>query len=159
MKKLTKLVALALFGAITLAGGAQAVPFLQCPGISAFSTSCAVLITINADSSVMTQFDGSQGPYDGEEDSLVGVQNNSSATISFLTLTGFNIFGFDDDGQQAFTGNSFGPTGYEGPQTSFTVVNNNTGNVNFTGGLAAGGSRWFTLEEAPIANGFVVTPR
>ena len=56
---------------------------------------------------------GFRFPYDGIEDTLIGVQNNSSTPLSSLPLAstdGAQLFGFDGDG----IGN-YGPTGYEGP--------------------------------------------
>ena len=75
--------------------------------------------------------------YDGVEDTLIGVQNNSGRPISSINLasTTASIFGFDQDGicdpsswPAPTTTNTppgcpgpqgFGPTGYEGPGTSF----------------------------------------
>src|SRR5439155_25454566 len=113
-------------------------PFSQCPAGGA-DTRCAVLIVFNADGSVSAFNDLSQGPFDGIEDTLVGVQNDSSATVTSLSLTGPNIFGFDFDGLCAGytpgpSGCPFGTTGYEGPDTSFTITDANNGTVNFLGG-------------------------
>jgi N-acetylmuramoyl-L-alanine amidase len=63
-------------------------------------------------------------------------------------LTGSDIFGFDGDGVGAFIGN-LGPTGYEGPGTSFSKIDANHGTVNFTSGLDDKGFIWFSLEGAP----------
>jgi hypothetical protein len=43
----------------------------------------------------------------------------------------------------------FGPTTYEGPNTSFSNISpdTTTGTVNFTGGLAAGATAYFSLED------------
>jgi hypothetical protein len=91
----------------------------------------------------------------------VGVINNSANPLTSLTLSGSYIFGFEGDGQQYYTGNSYGPTGYEGPNTSFSVVDNSNGTVNFlNGGVAAnGGTAWFTLEEdlANVSGGVLVS--
>jgi hypothetical protein len=92
-------------------------------------------------------FNQNNGPYDSIEDTYIGVNNNSSTALNSLTLTGNGIFGFDGDGQAAYTGNYYDLSGYAGPNTSFTIFNNNSGIVNFIGGLAAGQSAWFTLEE------------
>ena len=50
-----------------------------------------------------------QGPYDGVEDTLVGVQNNTSAVISSFNITSSGIFGFGGDGICTF---SFTGSGY-----------------------------------------------
>src|SRR5437899_11535970 len=72
-------------------------PFTQCPPVWV-DTSCAVLIVFNADGSRTTLVDPTQPPFDGIEDTLIGVQNNSTVSITMLGLSGTNIFGFDGDG-------------------------------------------------------------
>lgn len=113
-----------------------------CPAVGQ-SPSCAALITINPNGSLKIQVDGSVPPYDGVEDSLVGVINNSGASVFGIKLTGQNIFGFDGDG--AFGGN------YAGPNTSFSIQDSGTGTVNFTGpnGLGSGKFAYFSLEGPP----------
>jgi hypothetical protein len=71
-------------------------PFTQCPPVG-LDTSCAVLIVFNPDGSRTTFVDPTQVPFDGFEDTLVGVQNNSSSPVTSLALTGPGIFGFDGD--------------------------------------------------------------
>lgn len=107
------------------------------------SPSCAALITINPNGSLKIQVDGSVPPYDGVEDSLVGVINNSGSSVFGIKLTGQDIFGFDGDG--AFGGN------YAGPNTSFSIQDAGTGIVNFTGpnGLESGKFAYFSLEGPP----------
>src|SRR2546428_11144094 len=77
-------------------------PFTQCPPVG-LDTSCAVLIVFNPDGSRTTLVDPSQPPFDGIEDTLVGVQNNSSSSVSSLSLdtapgSPIPIFAFDGDG-------------------------------------------------------------
>ena len=150
--------------------GARAVPlvpmppFTQCPPIG-MSASCGVLIEFT-DTGTNIFVDPTVPPYDGVEDTLVGVLNDSSATVNNVTLagvgvTGAPIFGFDGDGLCAgFTGSPpgcpFGPTGYEGPNTSFSGISPDmtTGTVNFTGGLAVGGSGYFSLEDKLVGSSF-----
>lgn len=85
------------------------------------------------------------GPFDGIEDTLVGVTNTSGATVFSVALTGNNIFGFDGD-----AGLLNG--GYFGSGVTFTVVDANTGTVNFgVNGLADGATAYFGLEESPNA--------
>lgn len=121
----------------------------SCPPIQR-SPSCSVLITINPNGSLTYQRDPSVPPYDGDEDVLVGVVNNSGATVYGVSISGPDIFGFDGDGA--------GPNGgYEGPGTTFAIANPNQGVVNFTGGLANGGFRWFSLEGNPSAASFART--
>jgi hypothetical protein len=146
----------------------QAAMFTQCPAIGA-DTGCAILLVINANGTVSVQQDVAQGPYDGSEDSLIGVQNNTSISVSHLDLTStIGAFGFENDGICSATflpwtgsaGCPFGTTGYEGPNTSFSNISAdlNNGTVNFTGGLAPGGHVFFSLEEQITASGLVVLP-
>jgi hypothetical protein len=77
---------------------AQAQPFGQCPAVDA-DTGCQFLVTItNAGPSVAQ--DATQGPYERSDDSLIGVQNNSSRSITALPLAapGTSLFGFEADG-------------------------------------------------------------
>ena len=141
-------------------------PFIQCPAIGADS-SCAILLTINPNGSITVDQDASLGPYDFFDDTLIGVQNNSTHSIPSLHLTSSGVgqppFGFDGDGlcSGLFAGTPtacpFGPTGYEGLNTSFSnvAVDQMSGDVNFTGGLAAGASAYFSLEGAISATGLV----
>ncbi|HZE01506.1 MAG TPA: hypothetical protein VE155_07050, partial [Pseudonocardiaceae bacterium] len=110
---------------IGLAATPSPAPFTQCPPIGADTAGCGLLLVINPNGTV-TALNGSiQGPYEGVEDTLIGVQNNSAVSIPSLTLNGPGAFGFDGDGlctaSGAPAGCSFGPTGYEGPSTSFTT--------------------------------------
>jgi hypothetical protein len=142
-------------------------PFHQCPAIG-LSPSCAVLFTINPDGSITTSVDPGIGPYEGVEDTLVGVQNNTtSTTIPSLTLAGSSIFALDGDGICAnpnptsglpginCSGNAADTTGYGGPKSSFVIVDRNNGTVVFAGGLAPGGSTFFSLEEPPSVVGSI----
>lgn len=119
----------------------------QCPAIGQ-SPSCSILITIRPNGSLSFQTDPNVPPFDGVEDVLVGVINHSGATVFGISLTGDSIFGFDGDGVGSFIGN-LGPTGYEGPGTSFSPIDDNHGTVNFTSGLSDNGFIWFSLEGAP----------
>lgn len=124
--------------------------FTQCPPVGA-DTGCATLITINADGSVSTATDPDQPPYDGDEDQLIGIQNNFRGLICSITLSSNqDIFGFDEDGLCTETPRPsdcpFGPTGYEGKGTSFTIVDNQNGTVKFQPCIGLGGSAYFSLE-------------
>src|SRR4051812_45037024 len=146
-----------------VATGAQAVtspaatpPFRQCPAVG-LDASCAILLNIEADGSLRVATDPRQGPFDGIEDTLIGVQNNSSHAVLSIPLRGqTDIFGFDGDGLCApFTspqpaGCPFGSTGYEGPGVSFSTISadSTSGTVSFAGGIPPGGSAYFSLEEA-----------
>src|SRR5947208_14081780 len=111
-----------------LPASAQVPPFTQCPPVG-LDTSCAVLIVYNPDGSRVTLTDPSQPPYDAVEDTLVGVQNNSSSSVSSTPLSGPAIFSFDGDGLcSGVPGNPppagcpYGPTGYEGRSNSTAVA-------------------------------------
>lgn len=116
----------------------------QCPPIGQ-SPSCGALITINPNGSLKIQVDSSVPPYDGVEDSIVGVINNSGASVFGIKLSGSGIFGFDGDG--AFGGS------YSNSDISFNIQDANTGIVNFTNpnGLENGKFAYFSLEGSPTA--------
>jgi hypothetical protein len=146
-----------LLSLVTCTVRASGPPFTQCPAIGK-DTSCGILITFNPDGNVTIQTDSTQGPFDGSEDTLVGVQNNSTVSIPSVTLSSPGIFGFDEDGLATFPGGKkYGPTGYEGPNTSFSPINADNGTVNFTGGLPPGKSRYFSLETAVNAASIDIT--
>ena len=128
-------------------------PTGTCPdvtGSGGSATDCNLQIVFGANGGISTQF-GPQTNYDGVEDALVGVVNNSGATLSSFNISGANIFGFDGDGIDTYKGpgNSMDMTGYGGPMTYFTNINASmsSGTVNFMGGLADGGMTYFSLEE------------
>jgi hypothetical protein len=77
---------------------AQAQPFPQCPPVYA-DTSCQFLVTITDTGPSVAQ-DTAQGPYEKSDDSLLGVQNSSSRSVSALPLAapGTSLFGFELDG-------------------------------------------------------------
>jgi hypothetical protein len=141
-------------------------PFTECPAIGS-DTSCAILVVINPGGTVTVSQDVSQGPYDGSEDTLVGVYNNSGVSIPGVNLssTTLPIFGFDGDGIctfAPFTGSSYcsgayyqtDPGDYAGPVNTFSNISGNmqSGTIVFTGGLANGASTYFSLED-PITAG------
>ncbi len=84
----------------------------------------------------------------------MGVQNNLGTAVPNMHISGSSIFSFDGDGicsgQYSPTpaGCPFGSTQYEGPNTSFSIVDPSHGTVNFAGGLASGASAYFSLEGA-----------
>ena len=60
-------------------------PFTQCPAIGD-NTSCAVLVQVT-DGGQFTFDDPSQGPYDGADDTLVGVLHSSSQPVSSIAIS------------------------------------------------------------------------
>ena len=136
---------------------------------SATIRGCSQLVVVNADSTVVVKVDPAAPPdgYDGVEDTLIGLQNNSGHSISSINLASpaATIFSFDSDGlcdppdwpsAPAVTPSNcpgtqgFGPTGYEGPNNTFTNVSPNqlTGTVQFTSPIRPGSSAYWGLEEA-----------
>src|SRR4051795_703545 len=72
--------------------------FTQCPPIGD-DEGCQVLITVNPDGTGTVSEDPATGPYEGAEDALVGLQNNSAGTVKSINLSSsLDIFGFDGDG-------------------------------------------------------------
>jgi lysophospholipase L1-like esterase len=150
--------------ASTGASRAPSPPYRECPAVGA-DQSCGILIYVTS-SGAQVLSDPSQGPYDGGDDTLVGVLNASGKTLSSISLSsGSDAFGFDGDGictYSGWTGDEkcpYGPTGYEGPGTHFSVTNGNSGQVVLTPKLAAsGGSAYFGLENA-LSNASLVNTR
>lgn len=114
-------------------------------------TTCGVIITLNSDGSISSLVTG-QPPYDGIDDTLVGIVNNSGHSISSFgpVHSTTDIFGFDGDGIDTFgaPGNTKDTTGYGGPDTFFTPTSVFGGTINFVTALATGTSTYFSLEEA-----------
>ena len=118
---------------------------------------CALIITFAADGSITTTAGTGPAVYDGVEDTLFGVINNTESTITAFNLSSSTqIFGFEGDGIDVY-GLGIGPvsgnpdtTGYGGPHGYFTNISGDflSGTVNFFGGIAPGGSDYFSLEEA-----------
>lgn len=165
MKASTLLLAgAALAGMALCISPAQATPTPQtgvCPAIGTLSTTdCNVEIFAGSGGSFATIGPNLLSPYDGIEDTLVGIVNNSGNTISSLTFNGSNLFGFDGDGLQTYgIGLGNDPTGYGGmtsggQNTFFTsIICCNTGTVVFgSSGIPNGGWAYFSLEEAPSLN-------
>jgi lysophospholipase L1-like esterase len=134
-------------------------PFNQCPSIGS-SPSCEILLVVNSDNSITVLNDSSAGTFDGSDDTLVGIVNNSSAAVKAITVSGpgSGLAGLDGDGicsgdYGTWSGSSgcpYGPTGYEGPGTSLVTKASlpDIAEVDFTGGLAVGKSAYFSLEGA-----------
>jgi hypothetical protein len=98
MRRIVVLAALCSALAIVLLApsGAEAA-FPQCPPVFR-DTSCQFLITVT-DSGVQVAEDNTQGPYEGADDALIGIQNSSSKAISAIPLSAENsLFGFENDG-------------------------------------------------------------
>ncbi len=150
-------------------------PFGQCPTVGQ-DASCQLLITVT-DTGQSFQTDASQPPYEGDDDALIGVQNNSTHMIGSLQLSASGVFNFEGDGicqpanwpvsggltppgcPPAFNVGPAGymPNGYEGPQTWFSgFAGGSSGTVNFNPPLAPGGWAYFSLESPPTGQSIVV---
>jgi hypothetical protein len=109
---------------------------------------CSVLFTINPDGSISAAYN--PGLY--EDDSLVGVINNSNSTVTSLFIHGDEPFGFstpiDPPASEIGVGYGLGPTGYEGEDIAFdSNLDGSEGTVHFLGnGLESGEFSWFALE-------------
>jgi hypothetical protein len=88
----------AAFGAVLIAPSiADGAMFEQCPHVDK-DTGCQFLITATGNG-VQVAEDPSQGPYDGEDDTLVGLQNESASSISSMPLSAEEpVFAFDRGG-------------------------------------------------------------
>jgi hypothetical protein len=103
------------------------------------------------------------GPFDGSDDTLVGIVNNSTSAVDAVTVSGpgSGLSLFDGDGicsgdYGAWDGSAgcpYGPTGYEGPGTSYVTSQSlpDSAEVDFTGGLTPGQTTYFSLEGALVA--------
>jgi hypothetical protein len=131
--------------------GIPKAPYTACPQIGQ-SPSCAVLLVVYPDQSITVYQDPSVGPYDGVEDTLVGVVNQSDITLHAITVNGpgSGLGQLDGDGLCAFSvaGCPFGLTGYEGPNTAIKTdpARPDSAEIDFPAGLKPGDSTYFSLE-------------
>ena len=141
-------------------------------GVVQNNTGCNELITFSGNGAISTIMPNAAMSYDaGLDDNLVGIINNTSSPITSITFTSsLDIFGFDGDGICGGPGYNFvegpacvnimDPNGYGGPYVTYSNINSGAtmGTVNFgNGGIAPGGSAWFSLE-GPVSLTTVVTP-
>jgi hypothetical protein len=133
-------------------------PVAQCLATDP-SPSCEILLVVNADGTVSVKGDPPVGRFDSDG-TLVGIVNHSHQAVHAVTVTepGSDLSGFDgggicgrDHGSWAGSaGCPFGPTGYEGPGTSFVTDPSlpDSAQINFTNGLAPDKSAYFSLKGA-----------
>lgn len=154
-----------IFGAAFLLGGTflSGAASAQCPSVGN-DTGCGAVITVTSTGATVTQT--GMGPYDGSDDTLIGVVNNIPACMpgqnsqsacglpifSIDLSSTANIFSFDGDGISSSTfgipGNSKDSTQYGGPNAYFTNINaaGTSGRVNFITPIPPGGTGFFSLE-------------
>jgi hypothetical protein len=86
------------FGVAGLASSAAgAAQFTQCPPVYK-DTGCQFLVTVTSAGETISE-DPTQGFYEGSDDSLIGIQNDTSGPISSIHLSAEDeLFGFDGDG-------------------------------------------------------------
>ena len=165
------------FVAVAAAAPSSASAFPQCPAVG-LNTGCPILITIDTNGKGTITSDPAQEPsYDGADDTLIGVQNQfgSLSSVNITSVTSKDIFGFDGDGicdPSSWPGgpgngaapgcpstSGFGPTGYEGPNNTFTNISPDaaSGTVLFRSPVALGNSAYFALEETLTPADVIVT--
>ena len=121
---------------------AQANLFATCPATSFTNPAttppnCNEVITFNRDGSITTSIPvGATSNYDGTEDNLIGVFNNTGSTLRSFNISAAGIFSaMDSDGIDTFTGATnaaagmsdanvaaLGADGYGGEDAFFTHV-------------------------------------
>jgi hypothetical protein len=168
---------LATLGMVVMGAGSMwAANTTPCPSVGSDTNGCEFIITVTGvnSSGAATTFSVAvnapdQGPFDGSEDTLVGVINNSGGVLKSMTLSNAaGQFGFDGDGAcigsyspqptaaQCLGGvYGTGSTGWNDylsvSATSFSNITSTTGTVNLNN-IAAGGTAWFDLEGALTVN-------
>lgn len=154
--------ALVLVG-FTGLGNSTAKAALICPTTSSTNSDCGFIITIGPGNAITGSAVAGANPYDGSDDALVGVINNSGGIFTgAITFSGSGngggLFAFDGDGICTYVSASYcttAPTGYEGPLNTFTNINpaGTTGTVDFStlGGIADGATTFFSLEGSPAS--------
>jgi len=132
-------------------------PFNECPAVGQ-DPSCELLLVVNPNSTINVLGDPALGPYDGADDTLIGIVNNSAKPVPAITVTGpgSGLSELDGDGLCTYSvsGCPFGPTGYEGAGTSITTDPSlpDSAEVDFAGtGLKPGATAYFSLEGALTA--------
>jgi hypothetical protein len=165
---------LVLICTATRASASSAVP--PCPQLG-FANGCDVLITLTNNGSGGVTGSAAltgQPAYDGCDDQLVGIINNSSIPVTGIVLNGSAISDFDGDGAWApgtgctVVGGQTYPCGtpstagdpgdYSGPLTTYSNYGSgNSVTVTFDTALAAGGgTAYFSLEEPPGVGGITI---
>jgi hypothetical protein len=115
-------------------GGATPAAANVCPAVGS-DADCGIIINITSVSGGVGTFTVTKGPsfgipYDGVEDTLVGVVNNSGGTVTSIHLTSkTDIFGFDGDG----AGSPFFNPGFKEGSQSYAGTISTNGSFNLGG--------------------------
>ena len=166
-----KSTSLKLLAAAALAVGLSAVNTARADALLTghnIGNGVGILVTVNPNGSLTVNNTGN-GAYDGADDTLVQVNNNSHGYVKSLGVSGNFIMGFDGaDGIGDFTGlagdplalgapNPYGGNGhnsYASPDGYFYVADYNNGTALWYGlGITPGGTDYFSLEESPSIGG------
>ena len=158
---------IALTGVVVLVASCTLHAASICPAVGDATAGCDLVITVSKTGTTVANGPSAglaSGTYDGSDDTLIGIVNNTGSALSSINLSSTtDIFGFDGDGIDTFgvAGNTKDTSGYGGPDTYFTNINATatTGTLDFVSALAAnGGSTYFSLEEALVPSQVVVGP-
>jgi PEP-CTERM motif len=178
--------AAAIFGIGLMLAPVAPVQAAVCPtivdhtGSGGTTTDCNDLLTLNANGTVTVSNPSGKPNYDGSDDNLVGILNNTNQTFTSFRITGpaVNLYGgifggMDGDGiceTARFSGAACSPPGtttgpgagpgplnYAPTGISFDALTTNSGIVTIAGGLAPGASAYFSLEE-PATASITITP-
>jgi PEP-CTERM motif len=172
-----------LAGLGLVAAPAEANTFATCPHTNFTNgattpPNCNLVINFNANGSVSTVVPtGATTNYDGTEDALIGVFNNSGHSISSFNISAPGIFsGMDNDGINTLTGATNAAAGLSSPiftagqgvdgygaedafYTNVVFGSPDSGTVNFLHGIANGANDYFSLEEPINVNAPpIITP-
>jgi hypothetical protein len=83
--------------ALLIAPSVASAAFAQCPPVD-LNSGCQFLVNAT-DAGTTVESDPTQGPFEGSDDALIGIVNNSSKPISSIPLSAENeLFGFENDG-------------------------------------------------------------
>jgi len=130
---------------------------------------CNVLITFNSNGSITTTNPNTAPSYDsGGDDNEIGVINNTSNSITSLTLSNlsFPVFAFDGDGicggytfdpSGPSCGTPTDPSGYMPQGVTSSSTDFFTGTVTFSPGIAGGGGTGFFSLEGPVSKSLTVS--
>ncbi len=155
-----------LNGGSTSGGGPLSSTYTANSGVT--NGGCNVLITFGSNGSIATTYPNAASSYDsGGDDNLIGILNNTGSAITSINLSSSttNIFGFEGDGACEYTVGGSSPcspansNGYSIASITDSNISGNefSGTVNFgNGGIAAGGTAWFSLE-GPVDLSLAVT--